>query len=164
MKTIPLTKGKVARVDDEDYWWLSQHKWCYSESSGGYALRNGPRIDGKKTKHILMHREILGTPDGMDTDHQDGNRLNNQKYNLRPATKVQNQGNRAKTRNRSSKYKGVWFDKERGKFSSMIQVDGKRRCLGRFDDEIEAAKAYDTAALQLFGEFAKLNFYLPLTD
>lgn len=164
MKIIPLTQGKVALVDDEDYPRLSQYNWCYSESSGGYALRNGQRINGKKTKHILMHREILGTPDGLDTDHQDGNRLNNQKHNLRPATKVQNQGNRAKTQNRTSKYKGVWFDRERDKFSSMIQVNGKRRFLGRFNSEIKAARAYDTAALKLFGEFAKLNFCLPFVD
>ena len=156
MKFIPLTQGRVAVVDDADYERLFQHKWCYCESNGGYAMRNSPRINGQHHS-ILMHREVLGTPEGFDTDHRDRNTLNNQKANLRVATKVQNGGNRGKTHGRTSKYKGVYFDKARGKFSAMIQVGGKRRCLGRFDGELAAALAYDDAALELFGDYAKVN-------
>ncbi len=156
MKTIPLTQDKVAIVDDEDYTKLAIHNWCFSK---GYALRNGPRINGHRTEPILMHREILSVPPGFEVDHKSRNTLDNRRKNLRPATKVQQQGNRAKRRSGgTSKFKGVWFDKARNKFTSMIQVNGKRRCLGRFEKEEDAARAYDRMAETLFGEFAKLNF------
>lgn len=157
MKRIRLTQGRVALVDDEDYDRLSVHNWCYSGSAGGYAVRNAPRKNGRRQKAILMHREMLGTPDGLDTDHRDRNTLNNQKSNLRLATKVQNGGNRPKTHGTTSKFKGVYFDKNRKKFNVMIQVNGKRHCLGRFDVELDAARAYDEAAKKLFGAFAGLN-------
>ena len=92
-------------------------------------------------------------------DHKDGNGLNNQKLNLRKCTILQNTQNRRKTDNKTSSiFKGVSKTKGRNKFSAYITINKKRKRLGQFVSEIEAAKAYDKEAKQAFGEFAKLNF------
>jgi AP2 domain-containing protein len=92
-------------------------------------------------------------------DHADGNGLNNQRWNLRVATKRQQQANRGKQRNgRTSQYKGVFWDKSRERWSATIHYDHKTRYLGRYRDEEDAAHAYDLAALESFGSFARLNF------
>lgn len=149
MKRIPLTQGKFALVDDEDYVELNQHKWCaYKQGNTFYAAR----------AVNLMHREILGLKrgDGKVTDHIDHDGLNNQRSNIRVCTQQQNMMNKRKRKNNSSKYKGVYFLKT-NKWIAQIHFDNKSIHLGLFDDELEAAQAYDKKAIELFREFAKTN-------
>ena len=106
-----------------------------------------------------MHREVANTPDGMMCDHINGRTLDNRKANLRSATRLQNSWNLSKSsRVGYSKYKGITFYKSKQKWGAQICVDGRRIFLGKFEDETEAAKAYDKAAKKYFGEYAKLNF------
>ena len=157
-KIIPLTKGMEAIVDTEDYEWLTQWKWHTFIAK--YAARS-QWIKGKnKKKTILMHRLIMNTPDDMDTDHINGNGLDNRKCNLRVCTSSQNHMNQnLQKKDKTSKYKGVYWNKERDKWQAYITV-GKVRSLGRFDKEDDAAMAYNMAGLRNFREFAKLN-YIP---
>lgn len=153
MKKIELTKGKFAIVDDEDFDFLNQWEWCYTSS--GYAMRT-VKIDGKD-QFILMHRLINGTPKGMYTDHKNGDGLDNRKINLRNATNSNNQMNRINLPGGTSAYRGVsWASKAR-KWKSAIKLNQKSINLGYFDDESEAAKAYNDAAEKYHGVFARLN-------
>ena len=154
---IPLSQGKFAIVDDGDYDWLNQWKWCIS--SGGYAIRvqhigyfNGK----KKQKTFRMHRIIMNAPDDMDIDHINGNALDNRRCNLRICTISQNLCNQKKTRGKS-KYLGVDWHKIAKKWRAAIQINKKRYYLGCFISEIDAARAYNEAAKKLHGEFARLN-------
>jgi hypothetical protein len=152
-KFIPLVYGGFAIVDADDYERLVKYKWyCYYLGSSSYAYRTVGNT------RILMHREILNAPKGMVVDHKDGNGLNNRKRNLRLCTPTQNLLNRRPTLGSSSKYKGVCRDKSRRRWLARIGFNNKDIHLGRFDNEIEAAKAYDRMAKKLFGEFAYLNF------
>jgi len=160
-RRIPLTKGKFAIVDPDDYYRLSEYKWFVSGgiSNNFYAVRRGPNRNGLRRTVIRMHREVANTPDGMVCDHINGNSLDNRKANLRSATHMQNSWNtRKSSQSCSSKYKGVTFYKMDQKWHAQISVNGKRIFLGTFEGEKEAAKEYDKAAKKYFGEFAKLNF------
>ena len=154
MKEIPLTQGKHALVDDEDYEWLSKHKWYYS--GDGYAHRHPPR-DGKPLKTERMHVSIIGKIDGLEVDHIDGNGLNNQRNNLRHVTKSQNQHNGKSHENSSSKYKGVSLHSQVHRWWARITADGKVKSLGCYNSEAEAAKVYNEAAKKYYGEYARLN-------
>lgn len=156
MREIPLTQGQVALVDDEDYARLSIYKW-YPIQRGNtfYAVRNSL---GPNNHHIYMHHEIMGRPAiGLEVDHIDGDGLNNQKINLREVTHSQNHMNQRPT-NGSSKFKGVSWHSRNNKWQTQIQFEGSHRHLGYFISEEEAARAYDVAALEYFGEFARPNF------
>jgi hypothetical protein len=160
-RRIPLTKGKYAIVDPDDYYRLSEYKWYASGGSHNkfYAVCKKPNRNGKWTKVISMHREVANTPDGLVCDHINGRTLDNRKANLRSATRLQNSWNSIKSsRIGYSKYKGITFYKREQKWGAQIYVEGRRIFLGKFKEEIEAAKAYDKAAKKYFGEFAKLNF------
>mgnify|MGYP001616685408 CR=1 FL=1 len=158
-KLIPLTQGKFAIVDDEDFEYLNQHKWhACKRPTTWYAIRNIHKPDGKQTM-IRMHREILKPPSGLETDHKDGNGLNNRRYNLRVATCSQNQQNRRKIRGRTSRFKGVYLRRYNAKWGVAITVKRKTLHLGTFVSETQAAQAYDQAARTHFGEFAHVNFY-----
>jgi hypothetical protein len=109
MKSLPLSQGYLAWVDDEDHHFLNQWKWSYLRSkykSTGYAVRMGDK------KLIMMHRVINKTSDGLFTDHINGNGLDNQKHNLRDSTRSENAIN-AGSREGQSVYKGVSRDKNR---------------------------------------------------
>jgi len=99
----------------------------------------------------------MSTPSDMETDHRDGNGLNNQRENLRICTRQQNSQNGLAHKDSSSQFKGVSLKKGRHKWVACIMQNGKLAHLGYFDNEIEAAKTYNTKAKELFGEFAKLN-------
>jgi len=148
MKEIKLANNKgITFIDDEDYEWLNQYKWQLTDT--GYAKM---ALKGKTKR---MHRFIMKEPDGLQIDHIDGNKLNNQKSNLRFATKSQNAMNSKNRINTTSKFKGV--SKWRNKWFVKIQLNKKQYYLGVFKDENEAAEAYNKVAKELFGEYAKLN-------
>ena len=154
MKLITLTQGKVAIVDDDDYEYLNRFKWHISgKPTRRYAQA---KINGKL---VLMHQIILPPiQDCTGIDHRDCNSLNNQKYNLRYASDSQNVGNsRVQTVPKSSKYKGVYFDKSRTNWQAYIKFHYKYIHLGRFNSEDDAAEAYNEAAIKYFGEFARIN-------
>jgi hypothetical protein len=150
-RTIPLTKGQAALVDDADFHFLSQWKWQYTRK--GYAART-ITVDGKRTT-LFMHRVLMNAQSGQFVDHKDGNRLNNTRSNLRFATRNQNQWNRKKQVNSSSGYKGV--SRHHGRWQARIRVNGKRIHLGYYDDPKTAAEIYDAAAKRFFGKFANTN-------
>jgi hypothetical protein len=160
MKQIPLTKGQFALVDDEDFECLNQFKWhAIKCPTTYYACRKDYNKETKKEKSLLMHRFILGLTDlKIQGDHIDHNGLNNQRYNLRPSTGAQNARNKKAIKGTSSDYKGVYWCKAMNKWKATIKINQKSIHLGYFDDEIECAKAYDKKAIELFGEFAWLNF------
>lgn len=153
---IPLTQGKHAIIDDEDFEWLNQWKWTYSYNGYAYRRVSLGYDNGKRKRGIIfMHRAIINTPVGMDTDHINNNRLDNRKSNLRACTKTQNRRNQLKTRG-TSKYKGVRLHKC-GKWQAGITIKNIPIYLGLFDNEHDAATAYNMAALRNFREYAKLN-------
>jgi hypothetical protein len=154
VRYIPLTKGKYAIVDAADYEWLSRYRWQALGTPSGcfYASR---AIPGRG--RISMHRAIMNPPPGMLVDHINGNGLDDRRANLRICTPAQNCANRRPQSGRASPYKGV-SPIGNGKYSAQIGYQGKIIWLGTFEDEIEAAKAYDRKAYELNGEFAYLNF------
>jgi hypothetical protein len=147
-KVIPLNKGKSTLVDDEDYEMLVSY--CY----GWYCSKNGYAV---MARGKYMHRLIMSDPQDGEIDHIDGDKLNNQKSNLRIVNRSQNNYNAKPRKNASSKFKGVVWIKTRSRWQANIQIDGRVKYLGMFTDEIEAAKAYNEAAIQHHSEYAKLN-------
>lgn len=151
MKTIQLSAGYEAVVDDGDYEWLSQWKWSMS---GRYGIRK----ENKTT--IFMHVLIHGVKQGHVVDHINGNQLDNRRVNLRFATRSQNTQNMRKRKPHSSIYKGVSFYTATGKWESYLETRGRKIRIGYFDTERTAALAYDLWAKDMFGDFACTNFLL----
>lgn len=161
MKTIVLTKGYVAIVDDDDFAALSANKWTAvvtgKKTKRVYAYRRTGWDNTKRryTGVVYMHRVIVATPDGFDVDHINGDTLDNRRSNLRTATRSQNLANNRRAIGVTG-YRGVSPTSSHETLPYKVQFRGKR--IGTFHDKIEAAKAYDAAAIKEFGEFAKLNF------
>lgn len=159
MKRIPLSQGQFALVDDKDFERLSKFKWhAHWDGYNFYAIRTF-RISKNKQGRVRMHQELFECPEGMIPDHKDGDGLNNQRENLRPATYQQNNRNRRKKARATSRFKGVSWRSDVGKWRVIITLSGKLKSLGSFLTERKAARAYDEAARRLFGEFAHLNFH-----
>ena len=153
MKQIELTQGKFAIVDDDDYQELNKFNWHFHQ---GYASRN-VTISGKQ-KTQRMHRFVTNCPDGFDVDHENHDTLDNRKSNLRVCSNSENGRNqKVRTYSKSSVYKGVNFNKKTGKWVARIKLNYKDKYLGLFTNEIDAAIAYNVAAIEMFGEFALLN-------
>lgn len=156
---LVLTKGFVALVDNEFSKAVGLWNWAaHSDGRAWYPSRSYNQwVDGKrKTLTIRLHQMILPAPFGFVTDHKNGNPLDNRRDNLRLATTSENAVNKRSSSPGSSIYRGVV--NRSGKWRALITVDSKQIWLGFFDDEVEAAKAYDTAAMRFHGVFAKLNF------
>lgn len=156
MQILYLSNGMTVFIDDEDYGTLSKYTW--SIVGDGYAHSRLGTTDSPITMHsfiLLLHGIVINN---LDVDHEDGNRLNNQKYNLRIATRSQNLANSNKHKDNTSGYKGVTFDNSTNKWKATICCNYRIKVCGRFDSAIDAAVAYDKAAVLAFGKFAKLNF------
>jgi len=159
-RRIPLTQGKYAIVDPDDYPGLSKCKWYAAKNKGTfYAVRSWwSKVDKKKIK-LKMHRVIIDVPYGLVVDHINHNGLDNRKANLRLATFAQNARNSVRSKSSaSSVFRGVYYNKRTGKWRSSIYINNRRKQLGYFRDESDAAKAYDKAAKKFHKEFAVLNF------
>lgn len=160
MKEIPLTQGKVALVDDADFEWLNQCKWCALQTSPGkwYAVRNKSRkaISGSRT--IWMHRVVAAQSGNPEVDHKNGDGLDNRRGNLRPCTHSQNAANSKLNAKNTSGFRGVCWHPGAGKWMAYITAGGKRQHLGLWEDAETAARAYDVAAIREFGDFARPNF------
>ena len=162
-KTVELTRGYQAIVDDKDYEWISRKKW-YSLPSGADNCRTvaaSGHVKGNTKTRVLMHRVIWehhhkAIPPKYTIDHINHNPLDNRLSNLRVCTLAENKQNSRPYRNASSKFKGVSLEKS-GRWHAYIRVNKKLINLGRYTHERDAATAYNEAAQQHFGEFAYLN-------
>jgi len=151
MKLIPLSQEFEAIIDNEDYDRVNQYKWYYN---------NGYAVTKINTRTVYMHRFIMDAKEDEYVDHKETEyTLDNQKKNLRICSCSQNQMNIYKqNRSYSSKYKGVFWYRPTNRWTAQIKFNYKAIHLGYFKNEIDAAKVYDQKALELFGDFAKLNF------
>lgn len=163
-RAITLTHGVIALVDDDVAETIGRFSW-YANNFGGrrwYAVKTG-------SDKVLMHKAILPVANGMDVDHRKHHPMSdllidNRRANLRESTRSQNMQNADIRTDNKSGFKGVTWDASRGKWSASLMLNYKRVALGRFDSKIEAALAYDRAAEQTFGEFAKTNASLGRYD
>jgi len=153
-----LTQGEFALVDEEDFVRLRQHVWTLTRSK---HLKYGYRQSwesGGVVNNVRLHREVLRLPvGGPHVDHINGNGLDNRKSNLRVATQKQNSRNQKLSAANTSGFKGVYWHPLSQRWSAKIKVNGKVVSLGTHADPKDAAAAYNTAAKQYFGEFARLN-------
>ncbi|MGA2092181.1 MAG: HNH endonuclease [Sedimentisphaerales bacterium] len=160
-RRIYLGDGAYTKVDPDVYYEKCRFRWFLSCGNTSYAART-IKIVPQKTISSYLHREILKPPKGKVVDHRNNDPFNNLRSNLRPATPSQNMINRPKRINSSSKYIGVNWSKQHKKWRVAIQYRQKgwpvTKFLGYFCDEIEAARAYDIAALKYHKVFAHLNF------
>lgn len=163
-KTIVLTQGKLAIVSDEDFEWASQFRWyAHNHPSKSrdnwYARRNPPAVNGRVRGSIYLHREIArraGLPSSPRYDHRNGDGLDNQRGNIRPCTQSQNLANMRKFLGTgSSRFKGVSWSRQHGKWGAKVQVNQKQIWLGLFATEEAGHRAYATAAKNYFGEFSR---------
>ena len=153
IKKIKLTQSKETFIDSEDYEKIKSYNWYYHSS--GYAACKQKINNIWKT--ILLHRVIMNCPNNKQIDHINGNGLDNRKENLRICTHAENGRNTKKRKGTTSKYKGIYWYKALSKWSVRIRFNYKWIFIGYFNDEKEAAKAYNEKAKELFGKFAKLN-------
>ena len=159
MNRIRLTKGRFALVDDQDFFWLSDLRWCFS--SDGYAVNHYRDEQGqyhKRSMHRLLMARILGhpVPHNLQVDHINHDRIDNRRSNLRLATRSQNQAYKGLQVNNTSGYKGVIWNQ--GKWEVRIRFQENKLYLGRYTHPVEAALIYDCAARLLYAEFAHPNF------
>lgn len=159
-RLIRMAQPRYAKVDPADYKRLREYEWFSIKGTRNfYAVRRVKGTNGTRFAMTYMHRELIEFPDGMLIDHVNQNSMDNRRANLRAATRAQNIRNRKKFSNSTgSKYKGIYWDKNRKRWITRIMLEKKKIHLGYFQNEIDAAKAYDRAARKYHGEFASLNF------
>lgn len=153
---VPLTRGKFAIIDAADAPLVAGYNWCARHQGNKWYAARGERLGGKN-ETIFMHRALLGAHavDGLDTDHENGDGLDNRRANLRPATKSQNQANVGRRRHNTSGYKGVVWHARAGKWAAYVRHNDRPNYLGLFVTPEEAHAAYCEAAKRLHGEFAR---------
>jgi hypothetical protein len=149
MKTVPLNNSdKVVLVSDDKYDLAMRSNW--------YLNRTGYPTNGVMEMHVFLFGRA---PNGGEWDHKDLDPLNMQNENVRAATRTLNNANKRKIAGRrTSRFKGVCWQKTKNKWQAEIKKDYKKIFLGRYDNEEDAARAYDRAAIECFGEYARLNF------
>ncbi|MCJ7730442.1 MAG: HNH endonuclease [Sedimentisphaerales bacterium] len=157
-RRIYLGDDEWTIVETVDYYRFGHLKWHLKGNRGKkfYAVRDAKTGHGR-TKISSLHREIMNRPKGVLVDHKNCDSLDNRRANLRLATRAQNAQNTPKRENTSSRFIGVCYNKRYKKWYAFIGYEGGKRWLGSFDNEIDAACAYDTAARKYYGEFARLN-------
>ncbi len=165
MKFIELTQGKKCIVDDDQYQFLNQWKWYVVTACGIFYAVRGDYSSGKHVRihmeRLIMNVEMHKRNINKTVDHINGNSLDNRKKNLRICSLVQNFYNQKKSKNNTSGFKGVqnWSKWRKNKiWHAVIRKNYKLIHLGSFEIQEEAALAYDRAAKELFGEYARLNF------
>jgi len=151
-KEILITRGQVVIVNEQDYEELSKYKWYLID---GFAARTIKKDDKRTT--IYMHRVIMDAPIGVSVYHINHNKLDNQRENLR-LVKGSARMHRRPSVKHSSKYRGVYWCKDKRKWIAEIKVYKKQIRLGRFEVEKDAAIAYDEAARKYYGSLARTNF------
>lgn len=156
-REIDLSQGLRAIVDDDDFDWLSQMRWCAHREGRQIYAWSYKNVDGRQT-YLKMHRIILNAPQCAVVDHVNGNGLDNRRENIRLATRTENCANRGKTVSGTSKYKGVHWSSRRNRWIAQIKKNRVGKYIGSFSTEVEAAQNYDMAARILFGGFARMNF------
>jgi hypothetical protein len=157
-RRISLGEGEWAVVDQKDYYRLGNSNWYLVGKKGRLYAAHNVKADGSLMVQVRLHREIMQPTNGLLVDHRNGNGLDNRRANLRLATHTQNMHNCRKRKNATSQFIGVCLDKKRKLWESTITSNGKKIYLGRFKTEIDAARAYDEAALKYHKDFARLNF------
>lgn len=157
IKVLLENSGLHTLIDDEDFELISRYRWYSHNYRGIYNYAETTIRENKKKSTLKMHGLIMGALPGQQVDHKNHDTLDNRKENLRVCTNTQNSQNRQRTWGVSS-FKGVRWHKGTEKWHSRIMFNKKGVSLGLFSDEEDAARAYDRAALEYFGEFAFLNF------
>lgn len=159
MRTIKLTRGLKTKVDNEVFKAVHHFNWyALHNGNGNYYAARDVRIDGKKHT-VLLHRWILKLLGSLEGEHENGDSLDNRVQNLRPATRSQNHANRKRLpKGKSSRFRGVSLHKQSGGFTAQISIGNCKKHLGFFKKAEDAARAYDTAAIAQFGQFAQPNF------
>ena len=161
--TIPLTRDKVAIIDADSLPIIAGYRWYAAKPKAHHGNRRTwyaqaiARVDGKSTT-VLMHRLIIGAEKGEKVDHKNGNGLDNRRDNLRLATSSQNTANTPPPATNTSGYKGVHFHRRNKTWEASVVFEGARRHLGKFESPEDAARAYDAAAIEIWGEYAWTNF------
>jgi hypothetical protein len=157
-RKIYLGFGYLTLLDPDDYYRVKHFKWwVHSNGTSLYAARTAITPD-LKSKIIYLHRQIMDPPEDRVVDHRFGDTLDNRRQNLRIVTQAENMRNRRKRKNTSSRFIGVSFRKSRHIWDGNIRVNGRKLWLGSFDNEIDAARAYDAAAKKYIGNGIRLNF------
>ncbi|RJQ39524.1 MAG: hypothetical protein C4555_03185 [Dehalococcoidia bacterium] len=154
---IPLRPAGFAIIDPADYELISPYKWSMRVHKSGHIYAATSFWKDGRTITLMMHRVIMNAPKGVQVDHLDDNGLNNKRGNLRIATYAQNQQYQRISRKQktASRYKGVC--RHKSNWRAQIRIEGRKVWLGDYRTEIEAAMAYDKAAVKHFGEFARPN-------
>lgn len=163
---VPLSNAVIALVDEDIANSLGWNAWSATSCGSQWRAIRRPWIN-REYLTIYMHREIMSAEDGFDVDHKihpphQERLIDNRRSNLRICEHVLNQRNTRLGRNNTSGFKGVTWDASQGKWAAALMLNYKRIALGRFDDKIAAARAYDAAAIELHGEYALTNANLGL--
>jgi len=158
-RRIHLTEGKFTIVDQQDFYELNDFDWVTKRNNKSFYAVRLDNDCAKWPTMVYMHRQIMNSPKGLLVDHRNCDGLDNRRENLRLATHCQNRCNANLNKaGCSSQYRGVHWAKKAKRWRAHLESQGKRIGLGYFDNEINAAKAYDTAAIKYHGDFARLNF------